>query len=352
MKSRVVICSTLLLATLNHAALGWPALQSTSPYSIKGKVRDLSGQPLSGVTVCAHPQGAPGASSICERSDSDGGFRIFLKRPGRYALTGSTNSHVPQLLPFFRDPVSPLVELTLSEPGANAFASLTLGRKNGVLVGRAVDATTGLPIDDFRFVQCHADNPEICNSLSAKSGDGMFRIVAPHVPFTLKITATGYEEWFGLSGDDRRESIHIRSGETTELAVSLKRRQDSADKPLHEAEKTVGVNLQSPIQLSPEAGARFNHFPRHTKLEWAPVEGAVAYTVEVDMCQWDEKYPTACANPQPMICQVNPITMGAAATTHEFSFVRAQPGRWRVWARDKEGREGFKSPWREFVYFK
>jgi len=34
----------------------------------------------------------------------------------------------------------------------------------------------------------------------------------------------------------------------------------------------------------------------------------------------------------------------------EFSFVGAQPGRWRVWAVDKEGREGFKSPWRRYVY--
>ena len=33
-----------------------------------------------------------------------------------------------------------------------------------------------------------------------------------------------------------------------------------------------------------------------------------------------------------------------------LAFVGAQPGRWRVWAVDKEGREGFKSPWRLFVY--
>jgi hypothetical protein len=37
-------------------------------------------------------------------------------------------------------------------------------------------------------------------------------------------------------------------------------------------------------------------------------------------------------------------------TSFEFDFIGAQPGRWRIWAIDKDGREGFKSPWRVFIY--
>jgi hypothetical protein len=243
-----------------------------------------------------------------------------------------------------------LVEVKLSKSRTDTFVLVTLAPKNGVLKGRALDASTGLPIDDMRVVQCHANNPQTCFDQSAKSEDGKFRIPAPHVPFTLRITATGYEEWFGLTGEGTHESIHIPSGETTELAVSLKRRADSADKPFHEKEKQVGVHLQSPVQLSPEAGARFSHYPRRTKLEWARVEGAVSYTVEVDYCQGSAKYATSCVNAQPH--QVNPVSMPASETTYVFDFVGAQPGRWRVWATDKEGREGFKSPWRLFAYLR
>jgi len=40
---------------------------------------------------------------------------------------------------------------------------------------------------------------------------------------------------------------------------------------------------------------------------------------------------------------------GIVGTTYEFMFIGAQPGRWRV-AMDREGREGFKSPWRVFIH--
>lgn len=41
-----------------------------------------------------------------------------------------------------------------------------------------------------------------------------------------------------------------------------------------------------------------------------------------------------------------------ASPGYKFDFVGAQPGRWRVWAVDNEGREGEKSPWRTFTYTK
>jgi eukaryotic-like serine/threonine-protein kinase len=35
---------------------------------------------------------------------------------------------------------------------------------------------------------------------------------------------------------------------------------------------------------------------------------------------------------------------------YSFDFVGAQPGRWRVWAVDPEGREGSRSAWRRFEF--
>ena len=58
------------------------------------------------------------------------------------------------------------------------------------------------------------------------------------------------------------------------------------------------------------------------------------------------------SNPQPFRMTNNPPTSGIVNTTYDFQFVGAQSGRWRVWALDKEGREGFKSAWRVFVYLR
>jgi hypothetical protein len=115
-----------------------------------------------------------------------------------------------------------------------------------------------------------------------------------------------------------------------------------------------GVNLPAPPQLSPADGATFDHFPRRTRLEWSPVEGAASYAVEVDYCEARGSRAGGCADPQPLASLMKnvPPTHGVKGTAYEFDFGGAQPGRWRVWAVDGEGREGFKSPWRRFVYLK
>ena len=126
---------------------------------------------------------------------------------------------------------------------------------------------------------------------------------------------------------------------------------DAQGKFASETEKLLGVNLTAPVQLSPANDIVFDHYPRTTKLEWSPVEGAVSYSIEVDYCE-GMRTKQGCVNPQPLKIRNNPPTSGMVSTTYEFQFVGAQPGRWRVWALDKQGREGFKSPWRGFVYLR
>jgi hypothetical protein len=81
----------------------------------------------------------------------------------------------------------------------------------------------------------------------------------------------------------------------------------------------------------------FHNFPRSTTLVWQPVAGAASYGLEVEFSDppgWD---PTQRIS-------------GITGTTFTFDFVGKQRGRWRVWATDARGREGEKSPWREFEY--
>lgn len=219
-------------------------------------------------------------------------------------------------------------------------------QRGGRLIGSGHDAETGQPIDDLEFILCHADGTDLCRRTPAKNAEGQFSLVAPNVPFTLRVRAEGYDDWLGPGGGKSEMTISVKSSETWILSVRLKRSAGSAGRALNESEKRQGVHLPFPAQLVPVDGIVFENAPRRTRLEWAPVEGAVSYRFEVDYCAGWWEGQTGCPDPQPFVIFKAPIK----ETAYEFDFTSEQPGRWRVWAVDAQGREGFKSPWRLFVY--
>lgn len=96
--------------------------------------------------------------------------------------------------------------------------------------------------------------------------------------------------------------------------------------------------LTTPTPTAPADGAVFSTFPRTTTLQWTPVPGADQYLVEVEygyQNRWARELLT---------------TVSAPSAT--FTHVGAQPGRWRVSARDSRGRAGVSgpTPWRTFRY--
>ena len=103
--------------------------------------------------------------------------------------------------------------------------------------------------------------------------------------------------------------------------------------------------LSAPIQVSPKKGTVFNHYPRKTKLTWRPVRGARSYTVEIDCYQCCQKNKW-CTD----VGRTWKVESNLRTTSFTFDFVGAQPGRWRVWAVDAGGKEGYKSGWWEFRY--
>jgi hypothetical protein len=108
-----------------------------------------------------------------------------------------------------------------------------------------------------------------------------------------------------------------------------------------EVPAAVPPGLAAPALISPPEGAVFDYFPRTLALEWAPVAGAVAYRVEWDY-QYSGIWHAEAANLHGSFRTEQPF--------YSFDFVGGQPGRWRVWAVDAEGREGPRSPWRGFEF--
>jgi hypothetical protein len=353
------ILLSLVLAQALFSAT--PTAQTTPELTITGQVLDEAGKPASGARVYALLQNQPPGKGISSAlSESDGEFLIRLSAPGRYAIVANKSDrsvaegYMPQNQPFYRYPGA-TAEATLAEGDATRRVQLRLAPKNGHVTGRSLDASTNLPVEHVRITMCQIDDPALCSVGSAKSARGSFIRWAPHVPFTLTITADGYESWFAPDGVSSGAILSVPSGGTLELPIFLKRRPEAAGVAFTEAEKRAGVNLPAPSQLSPADNATLDNFPRHTKLEWSPVEGAASYTVEVDWCEGLMRREAGCVNPQPFVANKYyyiPPASGLTKTAYEFDFLGAQPGRWRVWAKDKEGREGFKSPWRTFFYLK
>jgi hypothetical protein len=112
------------------------------------------------------------------------------------------------------------------------------------------------------------------------------------------------------------------------------------------ARKVVDIpRLPEPIQISPTDGSVFDHYPRTTTLTWQSVSGASSYSVEVDCfnCCGFNQWCSDIGETWHLISDIQ-------TTEYTFNWVGAQPGRWRVWAIDANGIEGYKSPWWEFVY--
>src|SRR5437016_2739361 len=333
------------------------SFQGGSPYSIVGEIRDSEGKAAAGVHIFAYvtdlPPNIPRPRGSDAFSGRDGKFVISLDQPGKYVLIyeDRDRGYFRQSIPFFRDPNSPLPpQAVVSEMAPTAQVSISMS-KNGVLNGEAIDAKTQLPIDHVEFTLCHAEKHAPCWHTSAKSASGKFSIPTPFVPFTLLITSAEFEDWFGLTGSDQNVPVIVPAGTSTSVRLLMKRKIEAANLAISEAEKRTGINLPAPKQLSPEDNQVFDIYPRLTKLEWEPVEGATWYAVELDYCE-NHNRTHQCINPQPLSMPANPATSKIRTTSHEFRFVGAQPGRWRVWAVDKQGRDGFKSAWRTFVYLR
>lgn len=102
------------------------------------------------------------------------------------------------------------------------------------------------------------------------------------------------------------------------------------------------AGLPAPELITPEEGAVFETYPRHVTVRWKPVPGAAGYIVQWDYLsggKWNSEEAGAALSQFPV-----------SQTSFSFSFVGAQPGRWRVWALDADDRAGAKSSWREFRF--
>lgn len=341
MKHLAITLTTVLLI------ISWiPQTDSASiaqrPLVIIGQVVDQNGSPVSYASVFAYPDLLFGRVPSA-LADSSGRFSIEVENTGKYRLTAakSAEQYAP-LISTLHHPASgamPEVDVKTEQPVA--FVIVRLGPRAGILTGSVIDATTQAYIPRFHIRVCRVEGQRYCHQELFTGNLGRFQMLVPATPVLIEAFADGYQDWQRTDdGKQQPTPLTVASGQTVELTVQLNKLGTS----------TTGLPkpLDAPRPLSPANGTVFDHYPRVTKLEWSAVPGAVSYAVEIDFCNGLVR--KECDDPSTLEGRALPPTSGIEGTKYEFSFVGAQPGRWRVWALDSQGWAGTKSDWSWFVY--
>jgi hypothetical protein len=96
--------------------------------------------------------------------------------------------------------------------------------------------------------------------------------------------------------------------------------------------------------MEPASGSIFDTYPRAMTITWSDVPNAIFYKAEILACNIN--YPAVCFS----LPKLDNAIIETTATSFEFEFVGAQPGKWRIWGVDVNGMEGEKSAWSEFSF--
>jgi len=323
--------------------------QAPVRYTITGEIRDDAGRLVPGDRACARLD----KRTMCAPSDGNGRYVLMLWEEGLYTVSAGSVPTRPDptlLLPTDEYPAFTGKEVMLDNAHRDAHVDLQYPQRNGMLLIKAIDGTNQIPIELIMVQVCPVVEPFHCLGLFFRSDTGEYKIFVPAYPYNLSIRSPDYQEW--IPSDDQNSILN--PGASKNLYVEMKPQFKAFAEEPNDKNKQAGPLLPAPVQLAPAANAKFAQFPRTTTLQWDKVEGAASYAVEVDYCQNSQNL-NKCLQPAPQIFSFDslgksPMPNTTVETTFTFDFIGAQPGRWRVWAVDKDGRKGLKSPWRLFIY--
>lgn len=241
-------------------------------------------------------------------------------------------------------PVAEYAPAFFTGPGAEPRAVVAINR-DGSVNGPSHPAPPGSTVSLFATglgpTRAAVDG-EICGT-PPREFEGLCNVAIGGAPALLSYVGCSPGTVFGLTQINAIIPAAAAAGSAVPITLKL----STALAPA--ASIAIGAPppaLPAPVQLSPPDGLVFDIYPRTTTLKWAPVSGAVKYGVE-----WsyrDSSVDEWCGDDPRCITWIEYVPN----TSYTFSFVGAQPGRWRVWAVDSDGKDGIKSGWWGFAYTK
>ncbi len=323
----------LLLLILSLSAVSYPQLlERQALFTISGQITDSQGHPVPNASIRATPDFLTGRAPSTT-TGKDGKFELGAYKGGRWMVSVSIDSLPSTANPFFY-PDEKLRPFVILEDGKGVPpVIIRIPGKPGMLRLRATDDASQKPLTSARIRLCRLESPNYCNTLVRKASNGFYEVPAAASPFVALVSVDGY--------DDGNEVISngVPFGEIIELSLTLKKQSSS-----HTG------SLPAPEIISPRDGTEFFERLRLTRAEWTAVPGAASYDIDLEFCDAEVSGQGGCSRSYPFEVSRNPPTSHIVGTSYEFTFLGAQPGRWRVWAVDKNGHPGAKSQWYTFFY--
>ena len=103
--------------------------------------------------------------------------------------------------------------------------TIKLGPKAAVLTGRVVDAISNQPLKEADITLRRVDQPErfISTGLYEHRIKGGFKTLVPSLPFTVKVSQNGYQDWYYKLPSNRTQAsaLLLAPNSTKELLIRL-----------------------------------------------------------------------------------------------------------------------------------
>lgn len=227
----------IFLAVLSLAGIGLIRAGSPQPVAqndnaqvgaIEGRVLDSNGQPINGAIVLADRPDVLLRPMPRAWTNENGEFVINGLTPGSYVLHSAkeADGYPRTEFNFYDTGESFESEVSVSEHQPAPKVVIQRGPKAATLTGLVVDASTNQPLEHAAITVRRAGQPErfLRTGLYQREIKGGFRLLVPSQPFSLQVSAPGYEDWYyRVRGEKAQASaLLLASGTTKNFLIALR----------------------------------------------------------------------------------------------------------------------------------
>lgn len=195
--------------------------------AISGRVLDTDSRPVSGLKVIAENIAVAHRHLPSSETDQEGEFLLKDLEPGQYVLhTRKEDDGYPRSeFNLYDSGETADPQVAVSARQTTQGVVLRLGPRAALLTGQVVDAITSQPLHHADITVRLVDKPDrfLRTGLSLPVEKGGFKLLVPSLPFTLKVSETGYQDWYyKMTGEEQQASaLRLAPNSTKVLLISL-----------------------------------------------------------------------------------------------------------------------------------
>jgi hypothetical protein len=200
--------------------------QSDSSGVVEGQVLNLEGSPIPEADVCAIAIGVQDQGRIPRtRANSEGRFTLKIERPGSYLISAwhEDDGYPNPALSAYGPPAVPVPEVVVDQRQARQAITVRVGPRAGSLCAAILDGETNRPVEGGR-VELRQSSNWAAFRMDVPWTKGQFQLLAPTGLFSLRVSAPGYEDWYGSGSKEQPQLFAVEAGDRQEIVVRLRTR--------------------------------------------------------------------------------------------------------------------------------